>query len=73
MRNLALTLRSVADGVATFDVSTTIDAERRMSVVLNGTLEVMMATSLPRRYQVAGAIRSAQVAGSAAMQIEYAF
>ena len=73
VRNLALTLRSVVDGVATFDVSTTIDAERRMSVVLNGTLEVMVATSLPRRYQVAGAIRSAQVAGTAAMQIEYAF
>lgn len=73
VRNLALTLRSVTDGVATFDVSATIDAERRMSVVLNGTLEVMVATSLPRRYQVAGAIRSAQVAGSAAMQIDYAF
>ena len=73
MRNLALTLRSVADGIATFDVSTTIDAERRTKVVLNGTLEVSVATSLPRRYDVSGSIANEQVAGSAAMQIDYIF
>ena len=73
VRNLALTLRSVDDGVATFDVSTSIDAERGMKVVWNGTLEVSVATSLPKRFQVAGAIRSEQVAGSSSMEIEYAF
>lgn len=65
LRSMALTLRSVANGVAKFDVSMTMESDPKekksgksanggMSLTLDGELEVTVATSRPVRLEASG-------------------
>lgn len=65
LRSMALTLRSVANGVAKFDVSMTMESDPKekksgkaanggMTLTLDGELEVTVATSRPLRLEARG-------------------
>jgi len=94
LRSMALTLRSVSDGVARFDVSIGIDADPKekkskksatgaMSMTLDGTLLVTVATARPVLLDVSGPLQmnvkkpdgghAADGSGNAAMRIDYTF
>lgn len=67
LRSMALTLRSVSNGVAQFDISMTIDSDAKeknnnkaasggMSMTLDGTLSVSVSTSRPIVLDIAGPV-----------------
>lgn len=64
LKAMALTLRSVANGVATFDLSMTIESDPKekksgkMTLVLDGQLDVTIATSRPVRLEASGPIQA---------------
>jgi hypothetical protein len=70
---LVLTLRSVEDGVATFDVTMTAKAEQQAALTLTGTFEVRTADSRARRMEMNGDITAPRFTGHASMKTEYAF
>lgn len=69
LRSMALTLRSVANGVATFDLSMTMESDPKekksgkaangqMTLTLDGELAVTVATSRPVRLEASGALQA---------------
>lgn len=69
LRSMALTLRSVANGVATFDVSMTMESDPKekkngkaanggMTLTLDGELEITVATSRPVRLEASGPLNA---------------
>ena len=94
IRNVALTLRSVTNGVAAFDVSMSVESDAKekkskkaaaggMTMTLDGTLEMSVATSRPVSFDVSGPItvsvkkangaRAADGSGTLSIQSEYGF
>lgn len=69
LRSMALTLRSVANGVATFDVSMAMESDPKekksgkaanggMMLTLDGELDVTVATSRPVRLEAGGPLKA---------------
>lgn len=94
LRSMALTLRSVANGVATFDVSMTMDSNPKekksgkaanggMTLKMDGTLDVTVATSRPVRLEAGGPLKAStkksdgtrigDASGDVSMRRTYAF
>ncbi len=95
LRAITLTLRSVTNGVARFDISMGLESDPkekkngalaagRMSINLNGTLDITTATSRPVLFDVAGNINAVinnkhdgavarSATGSTSIRIEYGF
>lgn len=94
LRNMALTLRSVANGVATFDISMTLESNPKekksssaaggeVSMSLDGTLKMTVATAWPLQLDVDGTLRggtkkangshAGDANGTASIRIDYSF
>jgi hypothetical protein len=94
VNSVALTLRSVASGVATFDISMSVSSDAKekkskksaaggMSMTLDGTLMLSVATSRPVSFDVSGPIsvnvkkpngaRAADGSGTLSIHTEYEF
>jgi hypothetical protein len=69
LRSMALTLRSVANGIATFDVSMKMESDPKekksgnaaagqMTLTLDGELDVTVATSRPVRLEASGVLNA---------------
>ena len=94
LRSIALTLRSVADGVATFDISMTLESNPKekkssraaggeVTMSLDGTLKMTVATAWPLQLDVDGTLRggtkkangshAGDANGTASIRIDYSF
>lgn len=69
LRSMALTLRSVANGIATFDLSMTMDSDPKekksgkaangqMTLTLDGEIAITVATSRPVRLEASGPLEA---------------
>jgi len=94
VNSVALTLRSVLNGVATFDISMSVESDAKekkskkaaaggMSMTLDGTLTLSVATSRPMSFDVSGPIsvnvkkangvRAASGSGTLSIHTDYDF
>jgi hypothetical protein len=94
LRSIALTLRSVSDGIATFDISMTLESNPKqkksskaaggeMTMTLDGTLKMTVATAWPLQLDVDGPLHgntkkangshAGDASGTASIRIDYGF